>query len=783
MVVTTTSDTICEGQTATLTANGGVGSTYQWSNGGNTDTINPVPGATTTYTVTATNGNCSNTATAIVTVNQNPVPVITGPSSICVGNTATLDAGAGYSSYLWSNNATTETIPVTTPGTYSVTVSNASGCTGTTSTVVTVNPNLTPAITGPSSICSGNTATLDAGAGSTSYLWSNNATTETIPVTTAGTYTVTVSNSLGCSGTASTVVTVNQNPTPIITGTTAICAGNTATLDAGVGYASYLWSNSATNETVSISTAGTYTVTVSNSSGCIGTSSFSVNIIPIPVSQFTLIVNTNTVNFATTYNASNIYFWNFGDGTISNQSNPVHTFTNTGYFNACLNVTDTVTGCQSNYCSDILIGSSSTACLAKFGYSLSGNTVTFTDSSLGNPNNWYWQFGDATTSTLQNPVHTYTNNGLYNISLTISNSATDCSNIISKQLNVNNINDCVSGFSFYSDVASNTVTFTDQSLGDITSYLWSFGDDSSSILQNPVHTYQQAGYYNVCHTVFNTSTACYNILCNDVTVGNSSSLCKANFIFTLDTVTRTVQFSDCSFGSPDEWTWNFGDNTYAYVQNPSHTYGTNGIYSIQLNILNDITNCSDFIVQLVNVNSTQSLDCEFGYNNNLISTLHKGSKPEYPVAFVAAVFGTPEKYVWSFGDKGKDSSTTTPTHYYDSLGTYNVCLFVENNTINESKTYCKQVEVNNIITNANDYLQLNSLNIFPNPANDNITIINSNFINDQKLSIYNIQGQLLIQQPMLQARTNINISALPVGMYYIEINTNNGVAVKVFVKD
>ncbi len=206
----------------------------------------------------------------VVAANCTPPPVtITGPTQMCAGGNVTLDAGAGFDTYLWSTGATTRTISVS-PGsstTYTVTVTDAIGCPNSDSHGVTVNPLPTVTITGPTSMCASGSVILDAGAGFPQYLWSNGATTQTITVSPASTqnYSVTVTDANGCQATDSHTVTVTANPTVTITGPTSRCTtGPAVTLDAGPGFASYSWSNGATSQTITVSpaTTATYTVTV-----------------------------------------------------------------------------------------------------------------------------------------------------------------------------------------------------------------------------------------------------------------------------------------------------------------------------------------------------------------------------------------------------------------------------------------------------------------------------------------------------------------------------------------
>ncbi|MGD0711932.1 MAG: T9SS type A sorting domain-containing protein [Bacteroidales bacterium] len=323
--ISASADTICAGTPTTLTASGA--STYLWSDGlGTSATIVVSPTVTTTYTVTGTTTGGTGTASIVITVNASPSPVITAGSSICA-DSVKLDAGAGYSTYLWTTSATTETIYVRTTGTYTVTVSNASGCTGSASTLVTITPNPVPDITGPSSICSGSIATLDAGGGYSAYLWSTSATTETISVTTAGTYSVTVSDASGCTGSASITVTVNALPDIILTSTYAtVCQGWCTTLNA-VGGTTYLWSPSAglsctacSSPTACPDSTTTYTVTVTGTNGCTASNSVTVN---IDIPNFTVSASPDTIclgNCSTlTASGGASYEWAFPPGGNTEQ--------------------------------------------------------------------------------------------------------------------------------------------------------------------------------------------------------------------------------------------------------------------------------------------------------------------------------------------------------------------------------------------------------------------------------------------------------------------------------
>ncbi len=274
------STVICQNGSTTLSAGIGFAS-YKWSNGATTQSISTTQAGTYTVSVTNAQG-CIGTSSVTVTVSSLPQPSISGSLNICQGSSTILDAGSGFASYLWSTGATTHSISATQAGTYSATVTNAAGCTGATSATAVVNSLPQPSVSGSLSFCAGNSTTLNAGSGFTSYLWSNGATTQNITATQAGTYTVTVTNAQMCMGTTSATVAVNPLPQPSISGSLSFCEGGSTTLNAGSSFTSYLWSNGATTQNITATQAGTYTVTVKNTQGCFGTSSVAVVVNPLP---------------------------------------------------------------------------------------------------------------------------------------------------------------------------------------------------------------------------------------------------------------------------------------------------------------------------------------------------------------------------------------------------------------------------------------------------------------------------------------------------------------------
>ena len=227
-----------------------------------------------TQTFTAVNG-CDSTVTLQLTILPLPTPNITGVTTVCEGQTATLNATGGVS-YLWEDGTTTNTYPATVSGLYTVTVTNAEGCSAMASTTVTVNPLPEVVITGNTTICPGGNTILTA-TGADSYQWSNGSTNPSIPVNMFGQYSVIGTSAAGCFSTASVTVLVSQPPVITVSGNTDICAGESTTLTANGGV-SYMWSNGSTADTLVATTAGTWQVIGYNADGCSNMASVTVNL-------------------------------------------------------------------------------------------------------------------------------------------------------------------------------------------------------------------------------------------------------------------------------------------------------------------------------------------------------------------------------------------------------------------------------------------------------------------------------------------------------------------------
>jgi hypothetical protein len=347
---------ICGGQPTTLAGSGGGGTgpyIYNWSTGATTSSISVSTAGTFTVTVTDIGG-CSGTASVNVTTNSTPAtPVITpaGPTTFCTGGNVTLNSSAP-SGNIWSNGATTQSITVSSAGNYTV-MAVANGCSSATSSPVLVTVNNTPSTpvvtpAGPTTFCAGGNVTLNSTATS-GNVWSNGATTQSITVSASGSYTVMeVAN--GCSSATSNpvVVTVNSIPsTPLITpnGPTAFCAGGNVTLVSSAPSGN-VWSNGATTQSVTVSTAGNYTVmAVANGCSSATSSPVAVTVSNIPSTPSvtpngpTTFCAGGTVTLSSTAPSGNV--WSNGATTQSITVSASGTYTVMEVANGCSSATST----------------------------------------------------------------------------------------------------------------------------------------------------------------------------------------------------------------------------------------------------------------------------------------------------------------------------------------------------------------------------------------------------------------------------------------------------------
>jgi PKD repeat protein len=226
-----------------------------------------------------------------------------------------------------------------------------------------------------------------------------------------------------------------------------------------------------------------------------------------------------------------------------------------------------------------------------------------------------------------------------------------------------------------------TVQFTDKSTGATPmTYLWTFGDRSSSTEQNPVHTYAKAGNYIVTQTVKNA--AGFDISIKVITV--TEPVVKPVAAFDATPTFLTVRFTDQSTNTPTSWAWDFGDTGTSRDDDPIHTYTKAGSYTVTLTVTNSAG--TDTITKTVTVTAPVKPVAAF----HSIPT--SGPKP-LTVHFVDDSTGSGLTYSWDFGDRST-SHDQSPYHKYTRTGSYTVTLTVRNAAGSNTITKINYIKVN-----------------------------------------------------------------------------------------
>ncbi|KPK80144.1 MAG: hypothetical protein AMS27_17365, partial [Bacteroides sp. SM23_62_1] len=357
------------------------------------------------------------------------------------------------------------------------------------------------------------------------------------------------------------------------------------------------------------SEAGFYevTMTVIDSTGnCMDNYYSKIQVGPVSCSaDFTVFIDSsqNTAYFTSkAIGKNNKYYWIFGDGAISTEKNPVHQFAAPGYYLNSLNVFNEVAGCMDYKEKTILISSQGIDCQADFIYrsEATGSKVQFSDRSLGKNLTYLWNFGDLSLlSTEQNPEHIYAGGGYYNVCLTVY-ADNDIQNTKCKYVfaGTETDNKCLAKFTYTVDNAQKKVYFTDKSTGAPDAWSWKFGDNDSSLLENPDHQYTNRGYYTVRERIFNLTTGCTSDAYRIINVDSTGRL-VAGFGYEIDSInlkadSYPVDFIGVSLGEGNKLKWSFGDGTYDSTSTtPTHEYNAPGAYEVCYTITDKVTGAED----------------------------------------------------------------------------------------------------------------------------------------------------------------------------------------------
>ena len=663
------------------------GNSYAWSNGATTNEITVSPSVETIYTVTITGANgCTTISDTTVMVNDDiPNATITvGKDTLCANETTTLSVvETAEATYLWSTAEITTGITVQpdVTTTYTITVTASSGCTGVESVELYVLAPLTPDLGDDKVLCEGSTATLDPGiTGPYAYSWSTGEVMQIIDVISNGTYTVTILDAYGCEASDSVMVSFHDNPIPELGEDQTICEGASVVLDAGA-FESYLWNTSATTPYISVDTAGTYSVLVTDINGCTGTAETTINTEPLIASMEAIALTDDSLSWVFTASivsgpvSDPSYTWQFPATTMSGDS-ITRNFLQARELEVCLTAQGNVPACSYSVCETILIGKQDVYCEALFSHTL--DTLN-QEISLMNESDRYtnasWSFGDGNISTVNNPTHFYPNAGTYDVCLSIADTTRSCQATTCKEVLINQaIPNVIADFDYTLFSTQQAVMLYNQSLNQETSY-WRISNDTVRIDgQDTLYTFGKEGLYRVCLNAENSVSV--DRKCQWIEMSPIPCDIDAKFNFFANPDQGTISFANASSGNVNAAYWDFGNGSSSSQIHPGTRNFDPGTYLVTLSVQDTLSGCMAYTGRFIQL-SGASCQAAFGYMN-------AQSNPA-TIRFDNRSQGSKIHYLWDFGD-GRTSREVNPEHTYNRGGSYVVTLHVS-----DSANTCQDV--------------------------------------------------------------------------------------------
>lgn len=726
---TMSNSVVCIGSPVTLSGNGA--STYTWT-GGVTDGVAFIPAATSTYTVAGSNGTACN-GSAIVTVSVNPGAILTiNNGTICLGQTFTLNP-SGAITYTYSSGSST--VSPTTNTTYTISGTNANGCTGTAISSVTVNP--LPVITVNSgSVCPGMTFTMSP-SGAVTYSYSSGSNIVTPLVN--STYTVTGTSVNGCiNGIGAVSSVVINTVVPLITvNSGSVCPGMTFTMSPS-GAATYSYSSG--SNTVAPTINSTYTVTGTDINGCIN-SAGAVSSVAVSTVVPAISVNSGTIcsnqTFTIVPSGASTYTYSSGSNTVTPSATSSYTVTGTD-INGCINSIGAISTVNVNAAPSLTAIQNASVCVG-----------TSTLLNVSGANTYSWTTGAATSSISVSPTITT----IYSVTGTNSN---NCNSTQTVAVTVNpNCQDVWPG-----DANSDGIA------------------DNFDVLELGLH-FSQTGSPRGA-----TSNAWQSYFANNWTGSISSG--------------KNVNHSDCNGdGSIDNndtlaiYT-NYG-LTHAFkpaeqaVVNPQLSVVPDQIVVTKGNWGTSSVFLGEASAPIANING---LAFTVSFDQDLIDA--NSFYIEYPASFINA--GNQNlSFAKSDFANGKLYTATTHTITNNVSGNGKIAVLhykikstlVTDEILNIGVTQARQSNANGVLmplttgtgsvtaigasVGMDELSNGNSIGIYPNPANASVTIHSGTLL--EKVEVLSLTGQTILSERISGIDYKLNLTEIANGVYFVNVYT------------
>lgn len=536
---------------------------------------------------------------------------------------------------------------------------------------------------------------------------------------------------------------------------------------------------------------------------------------------FNYTIHGDTVSFnntSTGVDSITNFNWDFGDGSSSADQDPVHIYTKGGNKYVWLYAQNS--SCNDSFAVALYIAPKKT-CNAKFNYVVGHDTLFFQQSTINYQALHYWTFGDNSTSTSINPYHIFNKNGKFQVCLLLTDTTSGCIESWCDSVIVSGIPCATAEFNY--SINSNTVLFNDLSTQGMAIFSWLFGDGKESNLQNPTHTYSQAGDYMVRLVVSDSNFTCYDDITKVIHIASKKELykingkvfCEKNFIdqalvllIHTDSLAKKVIRIDSTFiAKKDSGAYSFCKLVKGFysikviVPSQSSNYGLyapvylSGDYSWQMNkaiYINFNYEDADFKLKPLNnfvssgilsgVTKTEE-DTAKGYisvplsfksitvfnqDNQLIACAISDKLGRFAISLQGEGI-----YKATMDIPGKSASSLQFDLSRNKLY-FNRCIFYED----ALKTYPDLTYATGIANQP-----VNQLSLYPNPAGSSINISSNEAIG--YIQIFNMSGQMIrAENKNGSASFEIDLTPLAAGIYQIQVVTESGnISRKLFVKE
>lgn len=480
--------------------------------------------------------------------------------------------------------------------------------------------------------------------------------------------------------------------------------------------------------------------------------------------------------------------WTFGDGTVSYDLNPTHTFANAGTYNVCLRVKRNTSPagtapCVSELCKTVVVNTT-TPCnlVANFSWTTTAAsplTLAFLNFStpLASTDSIRWTFGDGTSSLDVNPTHTYTTPGTYTVCLRVKKNSNipgtpPCVREICKTVIVNGPCSVLANYSWRADsLNAKKIIFTNLTISTTATATatWSFGDGTTATSWNAIHEYAAPGRYYVCLRV-EAGPSCISYKCDTITIANPLPPCNNQSNFAIlrastnsQTITGTPEFQSAAA----VYTWTFGDGTGSHDMIATHHYSQPGTYTVCLTVWRSAT-CASTTCKTITV--LPQINCD-----SIRVSYNFQRDPFIPnkVYFYATANFPILDQTWTIT---KLSPATTPpvilhqnnpVYVFHDTGYYRVCLRAI--TLGGCvKEYCSVIRIENVASTVCE------LQAYPNPAN---SLVNVNVLlavpGNIDTYVYNTLNVLVKEKHQSGVAGNnivsLNINDLLPGLYTIKV--------------